>query len=451
MHLAKVYNSLTNESWKRVWWLTLALKFLASFFIPFFSDEAYYWVWAKNFQLSYFDHPPMVSWLFYLGQYFDSFGTASRLPFVLISHLTIWIWCQSLASSMSSSAKLIFVLILALHPLVGLGGLVANPDVPFLFFWTLSALGLHWALERPKSKKHAFLLGAFLGLAFCSKYLIALILPPVFIFLILSKKWKEIPPQNIFTTTLAGFLFSLPVLIWNYQNDWASISFQMSHGLGQDQWKPKWTLEFILGTSILLFPPFLYIYFKNKIWREINFHNVTFISLFFFFIYTTFKGDTELNWPVMLYPSFFLLVLPFLKQNSKSYLSYLVVFGSLALLLIGGSAGLWGQKLHGRLVEGKKYEQLYSLSKNYTPLYLSTYQTASYFWYLSKTPYFKLAESSRPDFYDSLAGSWPQVDFFYFMKEKYQKIPQGFLSTHEFKKIQNLNSNFEVYEVRKIK
>ena len=26
-------------------------------------DEAYYWLWSKNIALSYFDHPPLATWL----------------------------------------------------------------------------------------------------------------------------------------------------------------------------------------------------------------------------------------------------------------------------------------------------------------------------------------------------------------------------------------------------
>ena len=37
-------------------------------------DETYYWVWSKNLQLSYYDHPPMIA-------YFDSFN------FTLVSDL----------------------------------------------------------------------------------------------------------------------------------------------------------------------------------------------------------------------------------------------------------------------------------------------------------------------------------------------------------------------------
>ena len=35
--------------------------------LPVFSQEAYYWTYAQHPDLSYFDHPPMVAWLIWLG------------------------------------------------------------------------------------------------------------------------------------------------------------------------------------------------------------------------------------------------------------------------------------------------------------------------------------------------------------------------------------------------
>jgi 4-amino-4-deoxy-L-arabinose transferase-like glycosyltransferase len=54
-----------------VWSLSLAIKIVLAILIPLSLDESYYWVWGQNPQLSYYDHPPMVGWLFFLGRGFD--------------------------------------------------------------------------------------------------------------------------------------------------------------------------------------------------------------------------------------------------------------------------------------------------------------------------------------------------------------------------------------------
>lgn len=437
------FSLTTSEPWKTDWLWTLVIKLCLAFFIPFFADEAYYWVWSQNLQLSYFDHPPMVAWLFKLGLPFDSLGYSSRWPFIILSHLTIFIWCQLLAKNTPSINQRLFFWVLLIHPLIGLGGFVANPDVPFLFFWSLSLWAYFQCLEKPTSLIRPILLGALLGLGFCSKYLMVLVLPPLFLHLTLTKSWRSLRHSGIFLVFISGLVFSLPVLIWNYQNDWVSMNFQLNHGLGKTDWNPKWTLDFILGTSLLLFPPFLFYFFKNIKNLFLEFHTLNFLTLFVFFFWTTFRGDTELNWPIILYPSFFYIISQ-INIPTWSQRLYLLFFGFLFIFLVGGTLGLWGTKLHGRLAEGLRYKSLYQKTQEYRPLLTSTYQTASYFWYLSKSPIMKLSTSSRPDHFDLLPGSTPTHDFF-FLKESYQIIPKLHESKFSFTKIVDLSDGFELY------
>lgn len=458
MQLASQFKLLTEEDWQRDWWLLLVLKMAVALILPLFADEAYYWFWSHHLKLSYFDHPPFIAWLFYLGQPIEDFLSASRLPTVLMGSLTIWIWCGHLAAQFSSSQKRILLWILSLHTLVGLGTLVANPDVPFLFFWSLSLLFFAKSLELPESHKWPTYLGITLGLGFCSKYLIALFVPAAAFYLLASGTWRRLRIHQIALPTLFGALFSLPVLIWNFQNDWISIGFQIEHGLGRS-WKPSWTTDFILGTSFLLFWPFVFLYVKEhlyKKWREL--HSVFFVSLLLFFIYTTFKGDTELNWPLMIYPSFFFLIVQYVPIR-KTYFSYLLFFGALSLVLLATPIFSLPVKLHPRLVEGVVYKNVYESVKKYHPLYTSTYQTASYFSYLGqkehnsleKKDYFKLRYSSRKDEFDFLPDSEPTEDSFYFLKEKYQIVPEQYKERYLFEKLIDLEHNFEIYEAKRLK
>ncbi len=447
---ASPFSLITSESWYKDWLWTLFAKLIIAVFIPFFADEAYYWVWSQSLQLSYFDHPPMVAWLFNLGSPFISWGSASRWPFIIISHLTLFVWCFFLAKSLASYQKRTLFWLLLLHPLVGLGGFVANPDVPFLFFWSLSLVFYFQSLSHPEKKLWPAGLGLTMGLGFCSKYLMVLILPVLVFHLLISDEWKKLRLFHIWITFLVGLFTCLPVLIWNYQNDWASISFQLSHGLGKSQWQPKWTSDFLMGTLILLFPPFAFYFLKNFIKFKKNFHVLSFIVLLSFFIWTTFRGDTELNWPVVMYPSF-LFALTLFNIKNLYYKSFHVFFGFLFVFLLAGTLGLWGSKIHGRLTEGLKYSKIFSEVRDLSPLYTSTYQTASYFWYLSKSPYMKLRSSSRPDHFDYLKNSVPTEDTFYFLKEQYQIIPEVHLSNYQFSRIRNLSGGFELFEGKKIK
>ena len=54
-------------------------------------DEAYYWLWSKNIALSYFDHPPLATWvlafLFSISE--NIYSTIFLYPLVIFITTTI--------------------------------------------------------------------------------------------------------------------------------------------------------------------------------------------------------------------------------------------------------------------------------------------------------------------------------------------------------------------------
>ncbi len=62
-------------------WLCLAM--------PVFSQEAYYWSYAQHPALSYFDHPPMVAWLIWLGTQVLGDGALGIRVCTLLCALTV--------------------------------------------------------------------------------------------------------------------------------------------------------------------------------------------------------------------------------------------------------------------------------------------------------------------------------------------------------------------------
>lgn len=54
------------ENQRRAAWFILGVSLLHAlynFFLPFYPDEAYYWLWSRHLDFSYYDHPPMVAYL----------------------------------------------------------------------------------------------------------------------------------------------------------------------------------------------------------------------------------------------------------------------------------------------------------------------------------------------------------------------------------------------------
>ncbi len=111
-----------NRSLKFLYFSSLLIKLVIAAVVPLSFDESYYWVWSKNLQLSYFDHPGMVAWLFRIGNIFEQLGHAVRWPAVILGHLTILVWINILKKLTFSDNKIfIWVLVCLFSPLLGPG------------------------------------------------------------------------------------------------------------------------------------------------------------------------------------------------------------------------------------------------------------------------------------------------------------------------------------------
>ena len=67
---APIHDPRTAGDLRWAFWLVviaLVLRTVSLFFVPLIPEEAYYWMYGQNLQLSYFDHPPMVAWIIRAG------------------------------------------------------------------------------------------------------------------------------------------------------------------------------------------------------------------------------------------------------------------------------------------------------------------------------------------------------------------------------------------------
>jgi len=405
-----------------VWTLTLFLKISLAALLPLTADEAYYWMWSHNLQLSYFDHPPFVAWLFYLGHWLEPFGNLIRLPTVILGHLTYWVWYLILKPRFPWGEYRYWYILALTSPLVGIGAIVGTPDVPLLFFWSLSIYFFLKALKDQLAIQY-LLLGSSLGLGFCSKYHIVLFVPLVLLFLLKENLLKTVAKKNIFLIFISGLFFSMPVVLWNIQNDFASFRFQIDHGLGSSTWSPDWTLGYVFAEILLLSPLVFYSALKSDPSSEYKaLRYLAWGPLIFFFL-SSFRGNVELNWPNVAFPSVFALVL-FSKQPRRASYSAAAFWILFYLFALGTSVLL--PKSHPVAKPFRdpfRFRPLAELQAQFSPLYAGTYQIASTLWYENKAPIYKLRNMSRFDFYDTLPQSLPQEDSFYVIQESWTSLP----------------------------
>ncbi|MFZ4403133.1 MAG: ArnT family glycosyltransferase [Pseudobdellovibrionaceae bacterium] len=414
----------------RIWFISLGIKILISYFFPLSPDEAYYWIWSKHLQLSYFDHPGMVAWLFKLGEPFETWGHLCRMPFLLLSHGTYYIWKQifqhldlnTTDTPKSFSSTDIWLLLALSSPITGFGGLVATPDIPLLFFWSCSLLAFIYLCTNPKSILTGILLGSFLGLGFCSKYHMVLFVPLAFIFIFIKKIKIHIP--TLIALILAGLLFSSPVLIWNYSNQFKSFLFQFNHGLSSNEFSYSWIMDYLFGTIILVSPIIFY-------WSFLNFKKNLLLAIFgfgpfVFFTFTSLRAHVELNWPSIAYPSIFALAILNKKSyRSLSYVSYfwIFIYTILFISFLNPQTRYLNTKLHEPFV----FEKLKNLPLQYSPFYAGNYQLASSLSYFSKKDVLKLPQINRFDFFDELTRLPLKEQVFYLLKEDHVPVPQWML------------------------
>lgn len=399
--------------------VTLIFKIIISYFVPILPDEAYYWAWSQHPDWSYFDHPPMISWLIWISRVLFSNSDMIRWPGIILSQITFYIWYRIYTQHKEADSpskglpslnftpelRLFFFLTLFfLHPYVGYGLIVLTPDLVYLFF---SSLSIFYYLKLQSSKKNSFviLLGLFLGLSFSSKYHAVLLGASFLIHAFLFNR-SLFTFKSICILILFGLLGSAPVIYWNWLNHWSSFLFQLQHGFTSKPWKINWTASYLLSQFFLI-SPFIIFYFlklkkdnlKNSL---VSFSTVILAFTFLFFLYSSTSGFVEANWGLMALPA--PLVAFAIYANFKLVKLHTFYFGFLFIMLLGfialSQSDKLDSKLRSQISDSFRIQQISKDLINYEPLYGGTYQIAAQVWFHTKRPTYKVYQSSRYDMFD---------------------------------------------------
>lgn len=229
---------------------------------PLSSDEAYYWLWTRPLRLSYFDHPAMVAlWIWPGVKLLGDTALGVRLAAVLGSLATsIVIWDAARLAFSSRTAGAVTALWLNAALLFAVSGVVMTPDVPLLFFWALAL----WALIRlvnGGNRRYFYVLGLALGLGAASKYTIALILPGLAATVLLfpgPRRW--LATIHLWLAALLALACTMPVLLWNAENRWASFAKQLGHAFATEIPDPARNLMTFLSGQAGLVTPLVFLF-----------------------------------------------------------------------------------------------------------------------------------------------------------------------------------------------
>lgn len=298
--------------------------------LPAADDEVYYWSWSKDLQWSYYDHPPMTAVLIRLSTaiFGDSiFGF--RVPACIASAFVVYI-----IGHLTPYKPLLWALILS--PLYTIGAVIITPDSPLLMFW---AAYLRWLVEvhrrmspatesdasRPISFSWWLLGGIILGCGVLSKYTMGLAVPTGFIaFLLARRSYREWLPGYVFHGLIA-FVVASPILIYNIQQHFEPILFQLKHANQGTSNALKSIIEFV-GVQILLFgtmPFFLLPWVATHCRRLCQDSRLRVCACLYaiplvFFLYKSTQSRLEGNWALVCFVSFWPVAAEWLLTTDKS-------------------------------------------------------------------------------------------------------------------------------------
>ena len=204
----------------------LLLRLLTIGQVELLVHEAYYWNYAQHMDLSFYDHPPMVAWLIWLGTAIIGHNEFGVRIGAFLSGLVAMGYLYAFARNRyDQSTAIRTVLLLAVLPLSVVYDMM-TPDAPLIAAWAAALYYMERALVA--GRRSAWLgLGIAFGLGLLSKYTLILLGCGGLLFVILdptARRWIR-RPQPYLAVALALVLFS-PVIIWNYQHHWASLLFQ---------------------------------------------------------------------------------------------------------------------------------------------------------------------------------------------------------------------------------
>lgn len=243
---------------------TIALKVIFINNAQLIPDEAYYWNYQEHLSLSYLDHPPLLAWTIWISTFlFGDTEFAVRLfPLGLGLGVMFFIFKTS-ALLFDKSTAYIAAFIPSVLPITFATGYFATTDAFIMFFWA-ACLYLIVQIFKNNSKHAWILLGLGIGLGMLSKYTIATLVASCIIFVLFAthrRRWLSQP--IVYIAAIISLFVFMPVIYWNYENDWSSFLFQSTRRL--DRENSFSTHYLFLHVLILLTPVFLYLFFKATI------------------------------------------------------------------------------------------------------------------------------------------------------------------------------------------
>ena len=330
-------------------WGFVGLHLLLAASLPLIAFETHYALYGLHLDWSYVDHPPLVGWIQALVQQFSRSDLAMRVaPVLIITASQYLVAALAMRLFPRSTPWLGFASVLLLQGAVIIhAGIAMAPEVPLL----LTGLLVMWftlgVIEQNRLRDWVGL-GVALGLAGLSKYTAITLALSVPLALLSAGAWRLLlQPRALLAVALAGWVVS-PVLIWNWQHDWVSFTYQIGYQLEPDEAEAAWSLSDALNMQLQqlgAYSPALYLGgIAGMIWGLRRGDRGTRLSIAFalpvllLFGYLAGAGRSSPHWTLLgwvyLAPLAALWIIEHWRGRAARYLVFVSGLLSVAVLLV---------------------------------------------------------------------------------------------------------------------
>ena len=287
------------------------LNFFQAAFTELFHDEAYYWMFSGNLAWGYAEHAPMVALVIRLGTALFPGEFGVRFWVVVMNAA-----CLLLMYRLTNQKDLkLWATLLFSTLLVHIGGLLAVPDAPLVFF-TAAFFYQYKCYLKEDNFKNTLLLTLIVSCLVYSKYHGTMIL-----FFTLLSNLSLLKRKSFWLVAIAATIIYLPHLWWLWESQFATFRYHIFERI-KEPYRISFTLDFfwnqflIAGPfiSFVTIPAVILVRPINKLERAMKF---SVLGIWIFLFLLSFRTHIEANWSASGFIPLLVLSYRFISQRDQ--------------------------------------------------------------------------------------------------------------------------------------
>lgn len=277
----------------------LIINILQGIFTELTNREAYYWFTAvqRGLQTGYFDHPPMLGVLVWLGvNLFGDTELGVRFFTILLQPIYLFLFWQVVRTPLSNWRSALTYLLTAFSiPLLQLYGWVATPDAPMMLA-TVLFLYCYKRFLADQSRLNTLYIALCTALLVYSEYQGVLVVG-----LVIASNYKLLFRWKVWVALGFALLLFTPHIVWQYEHDWVTFRHHLSGGGYEFSLGNLFNsfINLILTFNPIIFVPFTLFFvklgFKSELWRAMQYMGIGFFVLF---LLGSTRGYTQPQWAI---------------------------------------------------------------------------------------------------------------------------------------------------------